>query len=126
MRTHQLLQLLAPNKDLAIRKPEFSPLQNQTQDLHSVSFPTRAAGSFSSPLRASFCQSHGRGRITLMPLSGDSLTLHKPLARSESQFFRLQNGKKSLLLPQDVSHFLPENCYSYPNALNKTPGSKTG
>lgn len=55
-----------------------------------------------------------------MPLSGDSLTLHKPRVGSESQFFRLQTGNKSFLLPQDGSHFLPENCYSYPNALNTT------
>ena len=40
-----------------------------------------------------------------MLLSGGSLALHKPLAGSESQFFRLQNGKKSLLLLQDTSHF---------------------
>lgn len=119
MKTHQSLRLLAPSKDLTVRKSKFSPFQSQTQALYSVSFLTPAAGSFSGPPRASFCRSHGPGKVTLMPPSSNSFALHRPLAGCEARFFRLQNGKKSLLLPQDASRFLPENCYSYPNALNK-------
>lgn len=95
----------------------FSSLQNQAQESYITSFQTLSVGSFPSLPRASFCQNYGPGKVTLMSLSGDNFTLHKPLTGSELHLF--QNENKSLLPPQDASCFLPEYSKSCPNALKK-------
>lgn len=118
-RTHRFLQLLAPNEGLAVWNRCLSPLQTRAGALCSGTFPTDpTSGCWGPPAAA------GPGTIALVPLRGDSLPLHKPLAGSESQFFQLRNGTKSLLLPRGASRLVPENCYSCPNALNKLQGEK--
>lgn len=73
-------------------------------------------------LGASCCRRPGDDRTGAA--AWRQLALAQAAGGSESQFFQLRNGTKSLLLPRGASRLVPENCYSCPNALNRLQGEK--
>lgn len=82
------LQFFAQNKDMTVKKPKLKLLRNHTLDLCSESFWLQQR-LLLKPAERPFLPEPPPAKVTLMPQSGHSFTLHKPLGYSKCHFFLL-------------------------------------